>query len=77
MNGISASAATPGRQAASVSTSAGSTIPPPAWRSRFSSRIRTVTGRRVVGRPAVDGAQSVDVREARRERRAGAERVDP
>ena len=45
MNGISASATTPGRQAASVVTSRSSTMPPPAWRSRFSSRIRTVTGR--------------------------------
>ena len=47
MNGTSASAGTPGRQAANVSTSASVTIPPPAWRRTFSSRTRTVTGRPV------------------------------
>ena len=44
MNGISASAGWPGRQAVSVATSASVTTPPPACRSRFSSRILTVTG---------------------------------
>ena len=46
MNGISASAVAPGRHAASVSTSSPRTIPPPAWRSRFSRRIFSVTGAR-------------------------------
>src|SRR5947207_2278656 len=43
-NGTSASAATPGRHEARVSTSAAWTMPPPAWRSTFSSRIFSVTG---------------------------------
>ncbi len=44
MNGISASAATPGRHDARVCTSSAVTTPRPALRSRFSSRILTVTG---------------------------------
>ena len=75
MNGISASAATPGRHEARVSTSAGSTMPPPAWRSRFSSRIRTVTGSATPPVRRVQRRHAVEVREARSERRAGAEWV--
>ena len=56
MNGISASAVAPGRHAASVSTSSPRTIPPPAWRSRFSRRIFSVTGARHV-QPVADGVQ--------------------
>jgi hypothetical protein len=46
MNGISASVVAPGRHPASVSTSAGSIRPPPAFRSAFSRRILRVTGAR-------------------------------
>src|SRR4029079_6390660 len=46
MNGISASADWPGRQAARASTSPASTMRPPAWRRTFSSRIFSVTGAR-------------------------------
>ncbi len=44
MNGTSASVSEPGRHDASVSTSAGSMRPPPAFRRAFSRRMRSVTG---------------------------------
>ncbi len=76
MNGISASAAMPGRQAASASTSSGRTTSPPACRRTFSSRILSVTGARPrsIPRP-VEARESVVVRKARAERRTSAERI--
>ena len=45
MNGISASAAGPAARRRGSRRPASATIPPPAWRSTFSSRILSVTGR--------------------------------
>ena len=52
MNGISASAATPGRHDASVSTSARSTMPPPAWRRSVLEQDLERDRQRVAGRSA-------------------------
>ena len=51
--------------------------PPPAWRSRFSSRIRTVTGSVASPSAPPRASTAIEVREARSERRPGAEGVDP
>ena len=75
MNGISASAATPGRQAVRVSTSSGRTMPSPAWRSRFSSRIRIVTGADAEVHPIGQDRQPIVIGEAGAERRPGAEGI--
>ncbi len=58
MKGISAEVADPGRHAASVCTSASATMPPPACRSTFSSRIFTVTGVRAGSYPSARRASS-------------------
>ena len=53
------------------------TTPPPAWRSRFSSRILTVTGRAAEVDPVDDGVEPVDVGQPGTEGCPGAEGVDP
>ena len=68
--------ARPAATTASVSTSSARTIPPPAWRSAFSSRILTVTGAAVEVDPVGQDGQPVVVRQAGAERAPGAEGID-
>ena len=75
MNGISASATTPGRHAASVSTSAASTMPPPRVAEQVLEQDPDGDGQRVTRRHVLDGVQPIDVRQPRAEGRPSAEGI--